>query len=164
MHCMELTRLASPRSPHAAIDCRAIKKWMIASNNHETVCSIEGQKLRMQLAPSSSSSELVSVALLLTLALRCLDSHLLVILFKCREIFAGLGELALLHAFPNIPVHKSTLGVHEIELVVNAREDLGNGCAVRNHAASAHYLGQVTTWNHSRRLVIDAALEAGRAP
>ena len=60
-----------------------------------------------------------------------------------------------------------TLGrarVHEVELVVNAREDLGNGGAVRNHAASAHHLGQITTRDHGGRLVVDATFEPGRAP
>ena len=32
------------------------------------------------------------------------------------------------------------------------------------HAAGAHDLGQITTGHHRRRLVVDAALEAGGAP
>ena len=32
------------------------------------------------------------------------------------------------------------------------------------HAAGAHDLGQITTGHHGRRLVVDAALEAGGAP
>merc|ERR1711972_465189 len=110
------------------------------------------------------SSELVTIALLLALTLRCLDPDLLVILLKCRKVFAGLGELTLLHTFPDVPVHKSALGIHEVKLVVDARKDLGNGGAVGNHAASAHYLGQVTTWDHGGRLVIDATLKPGRTP
>merc|ERR1711972_362170 len=110
------------------------------------------------------SSELVTIALLLALTLRCLDPDLLVILLKCRKIFAGLGEFALLHTLPDVPVHKSALGIHEVKLVVDAREDLGNSGAVGNHAASAHYLGQITTWDHGGRLVVDATLKAGRTP
>merc|ERR1712014_161012 len=113
---------------------------------------------------SGCSSELVTIALLLALTLRRLDSDLLVILLKCREVFAGLGELALLHTFADVPVHKSALGIHEVELVVDAREDLGNSGAVGNHAASAHYLGQVSTWDNGGRLVINATLKAGRTP
>merc|ERR1740120_676600 len=115
-------------------------------------------------APSDCNSELVTIALLLALTLRRLDPDLLVILLKCREVFAGLGELAFLHTFTDVPVHKSALGIHEVELVVDTREDLGNSGAVGNHAASAHYLGQITTRDHSGWLVVDAALKAGRAP
>merc|ERR1719436_486890 len=91
--------------------------------------------------PLGCNSELVTIALLLALALCRLDSDLLVILLKCREVFAGLRELALLHTFTDVPVHKSALGIHEVKLVIDAREDLGNSGAVGNHAASAHYLG-----------------------
>merc|ERR1712066_972434 len=77
--------------------------------HHDPVCKVRKQELRMLHAPSHSSSELVSIALLLALALRCLDSHLLVILLKRCEIFAGLGELALLHAFPTYQCTKARL-------------------------------------------------------
>ena len=40
----------------------------------------------------------------------------------------------------------------------------GDGGAVRDHANRTHDLCQVTAWNDRRRLVVDAALEAGRAP
>merc|ERR1740138_1581036 len=159
MHETDLTGLASPDSSPAAMDCLASNLQSVASNATETVC-----ELQMQHASASFSSELVTVALLLALALRCLDAHFFVILLECREVFAGLRELTLLHAFPDIPMHKSALGVHEIKLVINARENLGNGGAVRNHAASTHHLGQVTTWDHGRRLVIDAAFKPGRTP
>ena len=36
------------------------------------------------------------------------------------KILTGLGELSLLHALSDVPVHESTLGVHKIELVVNS--------------------------------------------
>merc|ERR1711879_806459 len=136
-------------------DCRAMSHRMVDSNY---------QTHSLQDALSGSSSELVTIALLLALTLSRLDSDLLVVLLKCREVFAGLGELTLLHPFPDVPMHKSALRVHEIELVINARENLGNGGAVRNHAASTHHLGQVTTWDHGRRLVVDAAFEPGRTP
>merc|ERR1712137_854156 len=136
------------------MDCQAISHRMVEQPSRDC----------LQDAPSSCSSELVTIALLLALTLRRLDSDLLVVLLKCREVFTGLGELALLHTFPDVPVHKSALGIHEVKLVVDAGEDLGNSGAVGNHAASAHYLGQVTTRDHGGRLVVDAALKAGRAP
>merc|ERR1719440_671049 len=159
MHETDLTGLVSSDSSQAAMDCLASSLQSFASNATETIC-----ELRLQHASSSFSSELVTVALLLALALRCLDAHFLVILLKCSEVFAGFGELTLFHAFPDVPMDKSALGVHEIELVINARENLGNGSAVRNHAASTHHLGQVTTWDHCRWLVVDAALETSRTP
>merc|ERR1719476_1183410 len=130
---------------------RSIIGWLQTTT--ETVCKIP-----------LSGSELITIALLFALTLRRLDSDLLVILLECREVFAGLREFALLHTFTDVPVHKSALGIHEVELVVDARKDLGNSGAVGNHAASAHYLGQVTTWDHSGRLVVDATFKAGRTP
>ena len=41
-------------------------------------------------------------------------------------------------------MHERTLGVHQIELVVNAGHDLRDRRAVRDHAARTHDLGQVT--------------------
>jgi len=48
--------------------------------------------------------------------------------------------------------------------VVNAGEDLGNGGRVGDHADGAHNLGEITTGNNGRGLVVDTALEASRAP
>ena len=39
-----------------------------------------------------------------------------------------------------------------------------SGCGIRNHAAGAHDLGQIPAGNHRWGLIVDAALEAGRAP
>merc|ERR1712137_1286972 len=108
------------------MDCQAISHRMVEQPSRDC----------LQDAPSSCSSELVTIALLLALTLRRLDSDLLVILLKCREVFAGLGELALFHTFTDVPVHKSALGIHEVKLVVDAGEDLGNSGAVGNHTAS----------------------------
>jgi len=52
----------------------------------------------------------------------------------------------------------------EIELVVNAREDLGDGGRVGDHADGALHLGQITAGDDGGRLVVDAALETSRAP
>jgi hypothetical protein len=61
-------------------------------------------------------------------------------------------------------MNESTLGVHEIELVVKAREDLSNGSRVGDHAHGALDLGEITTGHNSRGLVVDSAFETGRAP
>ena len=48
--------------------------------------------------------------------------------------------------------------------MVNAGEDLCDGCGIWNHAAGAHDLGQVAPGDNCRWLVVDAALEASWAP
>merc|ERR1719245_1665899 len=114
--------------------------------------------------PVSVVSELISVALLLTLALGGLNADLLVVLLEGGEVFAGFGKLTLLHALADVPVDEGPLRVHEVELVVDPREDLCDGGGVADHAARAHDLRQVSARDHGRRLVIDAALEARGAP
>ena len=81
------------------------------------------------------------------------------IIFKSRQ-----KKQTLFHPFTNVVVNERTLGVHQVELVVNPRHHLRNRGAVRDHAARAHDLRQVSTRDDCRRLVVDAALETGRAP
>merc|ERR1719230_1894514 len=82
-------------------------------------------------------SNLVLLALLLALALGRLGADLLVVLLEGSEVLAGLGELALLHALADVPVDEGALGVHEVELVVNARVELGDGRRVGHHGDGA---------------------------
>ena len=107
---------------------------------------------------------LVLLALLLALALGRLGADLLVVLLEGGEVLAGLGELALLHALADVPVDEGALGVHEVELVVDARVELGDGRRVGNHGDGAHDLGEVTAGDDGGRLVVDPALEPGRGP
>merc|ERR1719265_600675 len=109
-------------------------------------------------------SELIAIALFLALTLGRLNADLLVVLLQSRKVLACLRELALLHTLADIPMDKRALRVHQIKLVVDAREHLSNSSRVADHANRAHYLGKVATWYHSRRLVVDAALEASRRP
>eukprot|EP00962_Isochrysis_galbana_P028381 scaffold8972_cov118-Isochrysis_galbana.AAC.3 len=80
------------------------------------------------------------------------------------HVLARLGELALLHALADVPVDEGALGVHQVELVVDARVELGDAGRVGHHGDGAHHLGQVAARHDGRRLVVDAALEAGWAP
>eukprot|EP00630_Chrysocystis_fragilis_P007120 CAMPEP_0197386976 /NCGR_PEP_ID=MMETSP1165-20131217/239_1 /TAXON_ID=284809 /ORGANISM="Chrysocystis fragilis, Strain CCMP3189" /LENGTH=472 /DNA_ID=CAMNT_0042912263 /DNA_START=199 /DNA_END=1617 /DNA_ORIENTATION=- len=107
---------------------------------------------------------LLAEVLLLALALGGLGADLLVVLLEGGKILAGLGELALLHALADVPVDEGALGVHEVELVVDAGEGLGDGGGVGDHADGAHDAGEVAAGDDRRRLVVDAALEAGGAP
>ena len=61
-------------------------------------------------------------------------------------------------------MNEGTLGVHKIELVIDSGEDLSDGSGVGDHADGAHNLGEITTGNNGRGLVVDTALEASRAP
>merc|ERR1719329_28274 len=56
------------------------------------------------------------------------------------------------------------LGVHEVELVVEAGQDLRDGGGVGDHADGTHHLGEVTTRDNGWRLVVDDDLEATRRP
>merc|ERR1719263_1491464 len=109
-------------------------------------------------------SEFVAIAFLFTLALGSLNANLLIILLKSGKVFTSFTELSFFHPFSHIPVHESTLTVHKVELMINAREDFSNGGGVADHAASTHDLCQVATWNHCGWLVIDTTLEACGRP
>merc|ERR1711898_89336 len=59
---------------------------------------------------------------------------------------------------------KGSLGIHEIELVIDSGEDLSDGSGVGDHADGSHDLGEITTWHNGRGLVVDTALESSGAP
>merc|ERR1712151_1136746 len=103
-------------------------------------------------------------AFFLTLTLGGLDSDFFVVLLESGENLTGLGEFSLFHTLTDVPVDEGSLGVHEIELVVNSGEDLSDGGRVGDHADGSHDLGEVTTWDDSWWLVVDSALETGWAP
>merc|ERR1719238_201851 len=99
----------------------------------------------------------VSVLLdvLLALDVGRLGADLLVVLLEGGEILTGLAELTLLHTLTDVPVDEGALRVHEVELVVDAGEHLGDGGRVGDHADGALHLGEVTTRDDGRRLVVD---------
>jgi len=103
-------------------------------------------------------------ALFLTLTFGGLDSDLLVVLLKGGEILTSFGEFTLLHTFTDVPVNECALGVHKIELVVDAGENFSDSGGVGNHADCAHDTSEVATRDNGRRLVVDSALETSRAP
>merc|ERR1712176_1520938 len=109
-------------------------------------------------------SELITISFLLTLAFGGLNTDLLVILLEGGKILTSLGELTFLHTLTDVPMDEGTLGVHEIELVIDTGEDLGDGRGVGDHAHSTRDLGQITTRDNGGGLVVDTALEARRRP
>merc|ERR550514_1405825 len=124
------------RSTHPFSESRTLASGERARSSDQIASKIGG--------PCGPGSELVAVALLLALALGGLDADLLVI---------------FLHARTNVPVDEGTLRIHQVELVVDARENFSNRGGIGNHAAGAHHLGQVAARDHGGRLVIDATLE-----
>merc|ERR1719327_1775777 len=109
---------------------------------------------------------LLHLVLLLFLALTIsgLSANLFVVLLEGGKILTGLGELTFLHTLTDVPVDKGTLGVHEVELVVDTGQSLGDSGRVGNHSARAHDLGKIATGHHSGWLVVDAALETSGTP
>jgi hypothetical protein len=84
-----------------------------------------------------------------------ITGNFLVISFQCSEILASLGEFTFFHALTHIPVYKSTLGVHEVELMVKAAPCLGDSCSVSQHADRAVHGSELTARDTDRLLVID---------
>ncbi len=107
---------------------------------------------------------LVLLALTLTTSISRLGTNLLIVLLQGSQILTGLRELTLLHTLTDVPVDEGTLGIHEIKLVIQAREDLTNGCRVGDHAHGALHLGKVTTRDNGGGLVVDTTFEASGAP
>merc|ERR1719499_2190746 len=91
-------------------------------------------------------------------------TNLLIIFLKSSKILSGLRELSLLHTLSNIPVNKSSLGIHQIKLVVKSGPGLSNGSGVGQHTHCSWGLGQISTRNDSWWLVVDTNLETSWTP
>merc|ERR1719262_1662340 len=102
--------------------------------------------------------------LLLAFAIGGLGADLLVVLLEGGKILTGLGELTFLHTLTDVPVDERTLGVHKIELVVDAGQSLGHSSGVGNHGTGAHDLGEIATRHDRGWPVVDATLETSRTP
>ena len=107
---------------------------------------------------------LIQSSFFLTFSLGGLNSDLFVVLLKGSQILSCLGELSFLHTLTDVPMDEGSLGVHEIELVVESGEDFGNGGGVGDHAHGSHDLGEITSRDDGRGLIVDSDLEASGAP
>merc|ERR1719350_92580 len=108
--------------------------------------------------------ELITISFFLSFTFGGLDTDFLVILLEGGQILTSLGELTFFHTLTDVPMDEGTLGVHEIELVIATGEDLSDSGRVGDHADCTHDLGQITTRNNGRRLVVDTALETSGGP
>jgi len=61
-------------------------------------------------------------------------------------------------------VNECTLGVHEIEFVIESSPSLGDGGGVAQHANSSLHFGQISAWNDGWWLIVDTDFESGWAP
>merc|ERR1711981_335982 len=103
-------------------------------------------------------------SLLFALTFGSFDTDLFIILLEGGKILSGFRELTFFHTLSDVPMHEGSLGVHEIEFVINSGEDLSDGGGVGDHADGSHDLGEITTWDDGWWLIVDTALEAGWAP
>merc|ERR1719326_366234 len=103
-------------------------------------------------------------AFFFVLGLGNLDTDFFVVLLEGGEILTSFGEFSLFHTLSDVPMDEGSLGVHEIEFVIDSGEDLSDGSGVGDHADGSHDLGEITTGNNSGGLVVDTALEASGAP
>merc|ERR1711988_70513 len=106
-------------------------------------CALEPK--RMVLLLCEACSELVPIALLLALSLGGLDANLLVVFLEGGQVFPRLAKFSLLHTLTYVPMHEGALRVHEVELMIDPREDFRNGRRVRDHAAGSHDLREVAS-------------------
>jgi hypothetical protein len=61
-------------------------------------------------------------------------------------------------------MHEGSLGIHEVELVIDSGENFSDCSRVGDHANGSYDLSEVTTWNHSWWLVVDSTLKATWCP
>ena len=104
------------------------------------------------------------LVLALDTLVKAVASNLFVILLERGQILTGLGELAFLHTLTDVPMDKGTLGVHEVELVVQTSPGFSNGSGIGQHADRAVNRSQFATRNAHGLLVVDADLETSWAP
>merc|ERR1711892_920899 len=83
----------------------------------------------------------------LSFCFQAVHSNLFIILFESCHVFPSLRELSLLHTLSHIPMNKSSLGIHQVKLVVKSGPGLSNGCCVGQHAHGPLYPGKVSTLN-----------------
>ncbi|TRY77571.1 hypothetical protein DNTS_007213 [Danionella cerebrum] len=113
---------------------------------------------RRRLKSQSAPWLLVLLLPFLPFSVWGVNPHLFVIFLQRCQILARLSKLTLLHALAYVPVYKCSLGVHQVELVVQSCPGLCDRCGVAQHADGPLNLGQVSTGHHSGWLVVDADL------
>ena len=111
-----------------------------------------------------SCFNLIFIFFLVLLCFGRIDTDFFVVLLESSQILTSLGEFSFLHTLSDVPMDESTLGVHQIELVVETSPGLGDGCGVAQHADGTLNLCKITTRDDGGWLVVDTNLEASWTP
>ena len=89
-------------------------------------------------------------------------------LFQEREKVKSYGFKTLLTTSClskyHLPVNESSLGVHQIKLVIQTSPGFSDGSRIAQHTHSSLHFGQIATWNDSGWLVVDADFETSGTP
>ena len=107
---------------------------------------------------------MVRLVLCIFLDIDRVSTDLFVVLLESGEVLASLGEFAFFHTLSDVPVNESTLGVHEVELVVQSAPSGRDGSGIGQHAQATTDLGEVTTGDVRGGLAADTEFESSRAP
>jgi len=59
---------------------------------------------------------------------------------------------------------ESSLGIHEIEFMIDSGEDFSDSSRVGDHADGSHDFSEITSWDDSWWLIIDTTFESSWAP
>merc|ERR1719317_69412 len=120
--------------------------------------------LNKNFALSNIGILLIFISFSIILSFSRVKANLLIILLESSKILTSFGELTLLHALSNIPVNKSSLGIHEVKLVVQPSPGFSNSCGIGEHTDCTSNLGLVPSWYNSGGLIVDTNLESCRTP
>ena len=75
------------------------------------------------------------------------------------SIWGSSPDLTFFHAFTDVPVHESALGVHEVKLVVQGGPRVYDSTGVAERAHGSGHARQVPARHHGGRLVVDSHLQ-----
>merc|ERR1719317_952755 len=120
--------------------------------------------LNKNFALSNIGILLIFISFSIILSFSRVKANLLIILLKSSKILTSFGEFSLLHSLSNIPVNKSSLGIHEVKLVVQPSPGFSNSCGIGEHTDCTSNLCLVPSWYNSGGLIVDTNLESCRTP
>merc|ERR1719317_487971 len=120
--------------------------------------------LNKNFALSNIGILLIFISFSIILSFSRVKANLLIILLKSSKILTSFGEFSFLHTLSNIPVNKSSLGIHEVKLVVQPGPGFSNSCGIGEHTDSTSNLCLVPSWYNSGGLIVDTNLESCRTP
>jgi len=107
---------------------------------------------------------LLSIHVTLHAVITVVSTELRILTLKSLKILTSLGELTFLHTLTHVPVDEGALGEHEIELLVHAVEDLGDGGGVGLHAHGAGESRHVAAGNNNGWTTVETGLETSGTP